>query len=206
MRWTADETVSAIIQQKLSELEPAGSGAQGVPSALVGSQADGIALIDLIEPTSTTDASKIQIDRRSRKVAERFAADIERRITKLLSDPKGFPDGKGKRTKLTPPREQRLRSGLAEALEYASLFAGPLPNRAQGRGRPPDNAVLIFIDDIDRACRAADLKPGLRYVAPVSLPVAIFIELAPLIWPGHPKNPRKLFERWKRHQPTLVRE
>jgi hypothetical protein len=206
MRWTADETVSAIIQQKFLELEPAGSGAQGVPSALVGSQADGIALIDLIEPTSTMNASKILIDRRNKQVVERVAAEFDQRITKLLSDPKGLPDGKGKRTRLTRPKEQRLRSGLAEALEYAALFAGPLPNRTRGLGRPPDNAVFIFIDDIDRACRAADLKPGLRYVKPVSLPVALFVELAPLIWPGHPKNPRKLFERWKRHRSTLVRK
>jgi len=163
-------------------------------------------MIDLIEPASSVDANNILIDRRSKEATGRFAAERDRRIAKLLSDPKGLPDGKGKRTKLTRPKQQRLRSGLAEALEYAALFPGPLPNREPGLGRPPDNAVFIFIDDIHRACRAADLKPGLRYVRPVSLPVAIFVELAPLIWPGHPKNPRKLFERWKRHRSTLVRE
>jgi hypothetical protein len=166
----------------------------------------GTALIDWIEPASSVDASKILIDRRNRRVAKRVAVEFDLRINKLLSDPKGLPDGKGKRTRLTRPKEHKLRSGLAEAVEYAALFAGPLPNRAQGLGRPPDNAVFLFIDDIDRACRAAGLKPGLRYVNPVSLPVALFIELAPLIWPGHPKNPRKLFERWGRLRSTLVRE
>jgi hypothetical protein len=163
-------------------------------------------MVGWIEATSSVDVKNILIDRRSKKVAERCAAECDLRITKLLSDPEGLPDGKGKRTKLTRLKKQRLRSVLAEALEYAALFPGPLPNRRSGLGRPPDNAVLIFIDDIHRACRAADLKPGLRYIKPVGLPVALFVELAPLIWPDTSKNPRKLFERWKRHRPTLVRE
>ncbi len=208
MRWTADQTVSSVIQQEALEINPAGLGSPGVPtgSASVGGLPEGMALIDWIEPASSVDAGKILIDRRSRRRASRVAAEIDRRIINLLRDPRGFPDGKGKRTRLTLPKEHKLRSGLAEAVEYAALFAGPLPNRTQGRGRPPDNVVFIFIDDIDRACRAAGLKPGLRYVMPVSLPVAAYIELAPLIWPGHPKNPRRLFERWQRLRSTLVRK
>jgi hypothetical protein len=165
-------------------------------------------MIDWIEPASTVDAGKILIDRRNRRVVERETAELDRRIAKLLSNPKGFPDGKGKRTRLTPSQALMLRSGLVDAAGYAALLAanGPLPNRVQGRGRPPDNAVLIFIGDIIRACQAAGLKPGLRYVNPVSLPVLVYNELAPLLWPGNPKNPRRLFERWQRLRPTLVRQ
>jgi hypothetical protein len=167
----------------------------------------GAALIDWIEPASSVDAGKILIDSRNRQVAARVATEFDRRITKLLRDPKGLPDGKGKRTRLTRPKEHKLRSGLAEAFEYAALFAanGPLPNRAKRLGRPADNAVFIFIDDIIRACQAVGLKPGLRYVTPKSLPVLIYVELAPLLWSGRPKNPRRLFERWQRYRPTLVR-
>jgi hypothetical protein len=168
----------------------------------------GAALIDWIEPASSVDAGKILVDRRKRRVAARFAAQLDQRITKLLGNPAGVPDGKGNRTRLTPSKEHELRSGLAKAAEYAALFSarGPLPNRQPRRGRPPDNAVFIFIDDIIRACREAGLKPGLRYVKPVSLPIAVYVELAPLLWPGHPKNPRRLFERWQRFRSTLVRK
>jgi hypothetical protein len=167
----------------------------------------GTALIDWIEPTSSMDAGNILIDRRSKQAAARDAAEVDRRITKLLRDPKGLPDGKGKRTRLSRPQEHMLRSGLAEAFEYAAVFAadGPLPDRTKRPGRPADNAVLIFIDDIMRACQTAGLKPGLRYVTPKSLPVLVYIELAPLLWSGRPKNPRRLFERWQRYRPILVR-
>jgi hypothetical protein len=163
-------------------------------------------LVDWIEPASSVDPCKILTDRRDKRRAARDVAEVDLRIIKLLRDPRGVPDGKGKRTRLAGHKLNKLRLDLAEAVEYAALFPGPLPNRIQGRGRPPDNAILIFIDDIDRACRAAGLKPGLRYVMPVSLPVAIFIELAPIVWPGQPNNPRRLFERWQRLRSTLVRE
>jgi len=66
--------------------------------------------------------------------------------------------------------------------------------------------MFLFIDDIIDACKESGLKPGLRYVADSeSLPVQLFIELAPLLWPGSAKNPRKLFERWQRVRPSLVR-
>jgi hypothetical protein len=151
---------------------------------------------------------KLLIDPRSKRLAARNAAEFDRRIAQVLRDPNGVPDGKGKRTRLTPFREHTLRAGLADAFEHAALFAanGPLPNRTQKRGRPPDNAVFIFLDDIIHACREAGLKPGLRYEAPVSLPVAIYLELAPLLWPGCPKNPRRVFERWQCLRPNLVRE
>jgi hypothetical protein len=135
-------------------------------------------------------------------------AKIDRRIDNLLCDPRGLPDGKNKRTKLTSSDTQKLKSALIDAVGHASVWAAnqPLPNRVQGRGRPPDNAPFVFIDDIMRACEGADLKPGLRYVAgSESLPVRIFIELAPLLWPVGAKNPRRLFQRWQRHRGTLVR-
>jgi hypothetical protein len=165
-------------------------------------------LVDWIEEASSVNAGRILTDRRDKRRAVRDAAEVDRRIFKLLRDPRGVPNGKGKRTRLTRPKEDKLKLSLAEAVEYAALLAakGPLPNQAKGVGRPPDNAVFIFIDDVIQACEAVGLKPGLRYTEPKSLPVLIYIELAPLLWPGQPKDPRRLFERWQRFRTTLVRE
>ena len=86
-------------------------------------------MIDWIEPASTVDTSKILTDRRNKQVTARDAAEFDRRVTKLLRDPKGFPNGKGKRTRLKPPEELQLRSGLVDAVEYAALFAARSPSR-----------------------------------------------------------------------------
>ncbi len=140
--------------------------------------------------------------------SEDLITKFERCVDNILADPRGLPDGKGRRTRLTPINAQKLKLALIEVASHAAVFAchGPLPNRARGRGRPPDNAVFIFIDDIVHACEAAGLKPGLRYVAgSESLPVRLYIELAPVLWPGHPKNPRRLFERWQRYRSDLIR-
>jgi hypothetical protein len=137
----------------------------------------------------------------------RLLAKVERRIDKVLSEPRGLPNGKSKRTKLTRPQGNELKSALIEAVEYANVWASsrPLPNRLPGLGRPPDNAVFIFIDDMARACESVGLKPGLRYVnGSESLLVRLFIELTPLLW-GPVKAPRRLFERWQRLRPTLTR-
>lgn len=135
-------------------------------------------------------------------------ASLDQRIDDLLLYfPKGFPDGKGKRTQLSQANKDKFRSALINAAGYAAVFAttAPLPNRAPGVGSPPDNAVFIFIDDIVRACVECGLKPGFRYdEGSESLPVRAFIELAPLLW-GPVKNPRKSFERWQRLRKTLVR-
>jgi hypothetical protein len=144
----------------------------------------------------------------SHEIDATLTANALRRIDRLLSEPKGLPNGKGKRTRLQPTDAQKLRSSLVDAVHFAAVFAsnGQLPNRVRGRGRPPDNAIFIFIDDIMRACKAAGLKPGLRYVAgSESLPVHAYNELAPLLWPGHPVNPRRLFQRWQRYRPSLIR-
>jgi len=108
---------------------------------------------------------------------------------------------------LTPEQQELLCSALLEAVGHASVFVehGPLPNKVPGRGRPPDNAVLLFIDDIWQACVAAGLKPGLRYVSGTeSLPVGLFMELSALMW-GPTQNPRRFFERWQRHRSDLIR-
>ncbi len=103
---------------------------------------------------------------------------------------------------------EKFKLALIIAVGHASVWAsrGSLPNRVQGRGRPPDNAVFLFIDDIVRACEGCGLKPGFRYVdGSESLPVRVYIELAPLLW-GPVKTPRRLFARWQRLRSTLVRE
>jgi len=138
----------------------------------------------------------------------RVLAKVVQRIDNLLCDPRGVPNGKGNRTKLTLTQMQKCKLALIVAVGHASVWAskGPLANRVQGRGRPPDNAFFLFIDDIVRACEGVGLKPGLRYVSDSqSLPVRLYIELAPLLWPGHPKNPRRLFQRWQRLRSTLTR-
>jgi hypothetical protein len=105
-----------------------------------------------------------------------LARKVTQRIDPLLTDPAGVPNGKSKRRQLSRDEATKLTKSLIEAVGHASVFAanGPLPNRVRGLGRPPDNSVLIFIDDIIRACEVAGLKPGLRYVKPESLPVRIY--------------------------------
>jgi hypothetical protein len=146
-------------------------------------------------------AGQILTDTRTgRRFSVRDKVAFDRRIDKVLANPSGFPDGKGKRTKLSPSSTAQLKSDLADAYGHAAVFAsnGPLANRKKSRGSPPDNAKLIFIDDIVRAIEAVGLKPGLRYSDPVSLPVRIYRELSPLLWPGA-ASPRRLFERWQRN-------
>ena len=138
----------------------------------------------------------------------RLLAEVMRRIDEVLDEPRGLPNGKGKkRIKLTPDQTHILKPALIEAVEHAHVWAAtrPLPNRVRGRGRPPDNAVFLFIDDLALALEGIGLNPSLRYVAhSESLLVRLFIELAPLLW-GPVKAPRRLFERWQRLRPTLTR-
>jgi hypothetical protein len=135
-----------------------------------------------------------------------FVNKVGQRIDPILTGPTGLPNGKGKRTHLNLNDLHQLRDSLTKAVGQASASAanGPLPNRLRGRGRPPDNSVLIFINDIMRAIKAAGLQPGLRYEPPESLPVRIYKELAPLIWPGSAIAPRRVFERWQRHRDDLI--
>jgi hypothetical protein len=134
-------------------------------------------------------------------------AEATRRIDDILRNPEGLPNGKNRRTTLSHSRLEAFKSELMTALGHASVWAshGPLPNRMRTRGRPPDNAVLVFIEDIWRACEAAGLKPGYRFIDPVSLPVRLYQELAPLLWGGSAEAPRSVFERWKRHRDDLIR-
>jgi hypothetical protein len=141
--------------------------------------------------------------------ARKIQVEAVRRIYKVLRDPKGVPNGKSSRTTLKLSDVRALRSALIVAVGHASVWAshGPLLNRIRTRGRPPDNAVSIFIDDIVRACEAAGLKPGLRYVSgSESLPVRLYQELAPLLWGGTASaTPRRVFERWQRYRLSLMR-
>jgi hypothetical protein len=140
-------------------------------------------------------------------VDDRLMTKAQARVDALLRDPRGLPNGKGKRIKLNPSAAGQFRAQLVHAVGFAAVFAanGPLPNRIRGRGRPPDNAYFIFIDDIIRACTAVGLKPGLRYVSGTeSLPVLLFIELASLLW-GRMQSPRRIFERWQRNKSNLTR-
>jgi len=130
-------------------------------------------------------------------------AEVVRRVDALLADHHGH-----KRTKLTEDDAGKFKLALIIAVGHASVWAshGPLPNRVKGRGRPPDNAVFLFIDDLVLALEGVGLKPSLRYVAgSESLLVRLFIELAPLLW-GPVEAPRRVFERWQRFRPTLTRQ
>jgi hypothetical protein len=134
-------------------------------------------------------------------------AKVVRRVDALLADPNGLHNGH-KRTKLTEDDAEKFKLALIIAVGHASVWAsrGPLVNRAKGRGRPPDNAVFLFIDDLVLALEGVGLKPSLRYVAgSESLLVRLFIELAPLLW-GPVEAPRRVFERWQRFRPTLTRQ
>ncbi|RXH12466.1 hypothetical protein EAS54_26320 [Bradyrhizobium guangzhouense] len=136
---------------------------------------------------------------------KRRRAEFDKRIDQVLRNPHGLPCGKGRREKLNFEQMSKFEAELTHAFEHAAVLAsnGRLPNLIHGRGAPPDNAILIFIDDIMRACETAGLKPGLRYMDPASLPILIFNELGPLLWPVG-KHPRRLFERWQRN--PIVRE
>jgi hypothetical protein len=97
----------------------------------------------------------------------RLLAEVMRRIDEVLDEPRGVPNGKGKnRIKLTPNQTHILKPALIEAVEHAHVWAAsrPLPNRVRGRGRPPDNAFFLFIDDVALALEGVGLKASLRYV------------------------------------------
>jgi hypothetical protein len=133
-------------------------------------------------------------------------AKVVRYIDDLLADPNGLPNGR-KRTKLTEDNAEKFKLALIIAVGHASVWASrrPLANRVKGRGRPPDNAVFLFIDDLVQAHEEVGLKPSLRYAPPESLLVRLYIELATLLW-GRVEAPRRVFERWQRLRPTLTRE
>jgi hypothetical protein len=133
---------------------------------------------------------------------------ISREIDDVLGDKRGLPNGKGRRTNLTDSQKDELKLLLIIAVGQAASLAsnGPLKNRVQGRGRPPDNVVFIFIDDIARACSAVGLKPGRRFVdGSQSLPAQLYNVLAPTIWGGTSTNPCRQFQRWHRNRSSLSR-
>jgi hypothetical protein len=134
---------------------------------------------------------------------------LQRQIDQIVGGNPSLPNGKGRRSKLSPQETERLKLDVLVAAEFAAslVVRGSLKNRIGGRGRPPDNTTFILIDDLMRACQRAGLKPGLRFVSgSVSLPVQLYIALAPLLGFDRPKNPRRLFERWQRLRSDLVRK
>jgi hypothetical protein len=91
----------------------------------------------------------------------RLLAEVMRRIDEVLDEPRGLPNRKGKkRIKLTPNQTHILKPALIEAVEHAHVWAAsrPLRNRVRGRGRPPDNAFFLFIDDVALALEGGWFK------------------------------------------------
>ncbi len=140
--------------------------------------------------------------------SERQLARIQHQIDEIVSTNVALPNGKGRSSKLNPNEVEQLKLDLLVAAGFAASLVtkGQLKNRIRRPGRPPDNATFIFIDDLMQACRKAGLKPGLRFVTcSQSLPVRLYVALAPTLGFGNPKNPRRLFDRWQRLRPTLIR-
>jgi hypothetical protein len=137
------------------------------------------------------------------------AAKARKHIRIILGSRGRLPNGKNKHTCLSPFRARMLEDRLVEAVEKALVLAAtgkPLPNNVSGPGSPPDNSILIFIDDIMSAFGEVGLYGGLRYATPESLPVSLFKKLAPELWLVGRKNPRRYFERWQRHRRGLYRQ
>lgn len=166
-------------------------------------------------PTIEEIVSYIEQERRS--LAPRFPmfnfsniqlARIRCEICRIVDTKLDLPNGRGRSSKLDANHAKQLRIDLLDAAGFAGclITRGQLKNRARWRGRPPDNVTFIFIDDLMQACQKAGLKPGRRFVTDSqSLPVRLYIALAPILGFGKPKNPRRLFERWKRLVPDLIR-
>jgi hypothetical protein len=133
---------------------------------------------------------------------------VQHAIDQIVDSDQGLPNGRGRRSRLNSSRAKQLKLELIVAAGFAAnlVTRGQLKNRISGRGRPPDNATFLFIDDLMQACQTVGLKPGLRYVSDSqSLPVRVYIALAPILGFGNPKNPRRLFQRWQRYSKGLVR-
>jgi hypothetical protein len=122
-------------------------------------------------------------------------SDAVRALCKSRKVAKGLGPG---RVQLTPELTELLAAMMVEAATHAA--SREIPDRAARAGAPADNARIILIDDICRACKSLGLPPGWRYVDPQSVAVELFVIVASLIWPspcGSSWNPRKTFERTK---------
>jgi hypothetical protein len=131
----------------------------------------------------------------------KLSRDVRAAVGSILNQPKGVCDARGVRIKPTQSQIDVVAEALDHAAHQAAAFAinGPLPNRVQAVGRPPDNSYIVLIDDIMEACKRAGLSTGRRCVAgSESLPVELFIALERLLWPTSAvsRSPRKYFERW----------
>lgn len=98
------------------------------------------------------------------------------------------------------PLDARIVEGLAEAMVYAASQAAirPIPSRTSGVGAPPDNARIIFANDVLAACELHGISRGLRYASPQSFAVSLFNAVAPIIWGTGGIDPRKTFERLRK--------
>jgi hypothetical protein len=133
-----------------------------------------------------------------------LSRNVRAAVGSILNQPKGVCDARGVRIQPTQSQIDDVAEALDHAAHMAASFAinGPLPNRVQGVGRPPDNSISILIDDIMIACSRAGLSTGRRYVAgSESLSVELFIALEKLLWPtsAGSRSPRKYFERWAKN-------
>jgi hypothetical protein len=143
------------------------------------------------------------------KFSKNVLPRLGRQIDQIVDGTPALPNGKGRRSKLSSLEAERLKVDIVIAAGFAAnlVVKGPLKNCTCGRGRPPDNITFILIDDLMQACQRAGLKPGLRFVSgSESLPVRLYVALAPILGFGKPKNPRRLFQRWQRLRNNLVRK
>jgi hypothetical protein len=178
--------------------------------------ADGSVAQDTTAASVEEIVSRIEQEHRALKprfpmftFSEHEIGRIRHQIDQIVDGNPSLPNGKGSRSKLSPLNSKRLKLDVLVAAGFAAslVVKGPLKNQICGRGRPPDNTTFVLIDDLMRACQRAGLKPGLRFVSgSESLPVRLYVALAPLLGFGKSKNPRRLFERWQRLRSDLVRQ
>jgi hypothetical protein len=167
------------------------------------SRTETLVTFDEIEQESRDFKPRFPMFTFGKRQSARIQSEINQIVDTYLDRPKG------QRAKLNSDGVEQLKLDLILAAGFAAslIIKGPLKNRTRGRGRPPDNTTVLLIDDIIQACQGPGLKPGLRFVSgSESLPVQLYIALAPVLGFGRVKNPRKSFERWKRRAPDLHRE
>jgi hypothetical protein len=129
----------------------------------------------------------------------RVASKVEQAVRNLCQSRKTAKGLDGKRVPLMGEIVDKLGQLMVDAASHAS--SGAIENRVRGRGAPPDNARIIFADDVLKACGELGISQGLRYAPPESFAVDLFNTIAAIIFPGG-ANARKTFDRLRRHPIT----